>query len=103
MCVCVCVEGGGVVEICSVEVALIIAGTLDHSQYSHLRIVTKGSRKRKMPCISPSILVFKNKEEVKVSTVYKFTGFRSTTTWSLCDSRHIMNVNRARVRRKQMY
>ena len=85
---CVCggggwgVGGGG--EMCSVEVALIIAGTLDHSQYSHLCIVTKGSGKRKMPCISPSILEFKNKEEVKVSTVYKFTGFRSTTMWSLC-------------------
>ena len=77
-------EGGGGVEICSVEVALIIAGTLDHSQYSHLRIVTKGSGKRKMPCISPSILEFKNKEEVKVSTVYKFTGIRSITMWSLC-------------------
>ncbi len=39
--------GGGDVEV-FYEVALIVAGTVVHSQYWHLRIVTKGSGKRKM-------------------------------------------------------
>jgi len=66
----------GGVEMCSVEVALIIAGTLDHSQYWHLRIVTKGRGKRKMPCISPSILEFKKKEKRK-SRFQPFTSSRA--------------------------
>ena len=57
------VGGGGVggdVEMCSIEDALIVAGNLVHSQYWHLRIVTKGREKEIyisiISWITPSVL-----------------------------------------------